>query len=158
VTVRDFSTQDADSCLSVFDSNIPKFFVPAEREEFREFLAALPGPYLVIEAEARIVACGGWAGSGCEEAALCWGMVEGSLHRQGIGRLLTEARLKGIRQSGTISRVLLNTSQHTTAFYERFGFVVVSVVPDGYAPGLDRCEMALDLGPDSAARRPSGLR
>lgn len=35
------------ACLTVFDSNVPRFFREEERPEFEAFLDALPGPYLV---------------------------------------------------------------------------------------------------------------
>ncbi|HEX8430709.1 MAG TPA: hypothetical protein VF625_05455, partial [Longimicrobium sp.] len=60
--VRDYTTADRDPCLAVFDSNVPDFFVPAERGEFAAFLDALPGPYLVVESAAgTVVGCGGYA-------------------------------------------------------------------------------------------------
>jgi hypothetical protein len=31
--------------------------------------------------------------------------------------------------------------QHTVGFYERLGFRTVRIDPEGYGPGLDRCEM-----------------
>ncbi|WP_258078827.1 hypothetical protein [Xanthomonas arboricola] len=46
-----------------------------------------------------------------------------------------------------VRRVILDTSQHTRQFYARFGFVVQQVTVDGYAPGLERWDMALDLQP-----------
>lgn len=102
--VREYTTADRSACLAVFDSNLGKYFVPAEREGFAAFLDALPGRYLVIEDEVgAVLGCGGHA-------------------------------------------VELDTSQHTRGFYERVGFRVERVVPDGYAPGLDRCDMCLALG------------
>lgn len=44
-----------------------------------------------------------------------------------------------------MTRIELDTSQHTQAFYARFGFTVERVVVNGYGPGLDRWDMALDL-------------
>jgi GNAT superfamily N-acetyltransferase len=82
---------------------------------------------------------------GSDTVDLCWDMVARSLHGEGLGRLLVEERLARIRADGTVRAVTLNTSQRTVGFYEAFGFVVERVVPDGYAPGLDRCDMRLVL-------------
>ncbi len=41
--------------------------------------------------------------------------------------------------------VVLDTSQHSRGFFERFGFQQVARHRDGYGPGLDRCEMRLEL-------------
>ena len=144
---RAFRREDAAGCLAVFDSNLPDFFSEAERAPFAAFLEALPGPYLVLEDEAgSVVGCGGYA---IEEdgrtAALCWGMVMRSLHGSGLGRLLVEERLDRIRQEERATAAILNTSQHTRAFYERFGFVTERVIPDGFGPGLHRCDLRLLL-------------
>ena len=143
--VREYTAADREGCLAVFDSNVPAFFVTEEREAFAEFLDALPGPYLVVEDEAGvIVGCGGYAVvPETRTADLCWGMVARRLHGTGLGRLLLDARLAGIRADPGADAVALNTSQHTRGFYERRGFVTWRVVPDGFAPGLDRCDMRL---------------
>lgn len=146
--VRPFAPADRDACLAVFDSNVPAYFVAEERAAFVAFLDALPGPYLVLEDEDGSVAgCGGWAVvPETRTADLCWGMVSLHRHGTGLGRLLFDARLHGIRADADADAVALNTSQHTRGFYERRGFVIERVVPDGYAPGLDRCDMRLVLG------------
>jgi GNAT superfamily N-acetyltransferase len=151
--VRDYAPADREACLGVFDSNVPRFFVTAEREVFAAFLDALPGPYLVLEdGDGAIVGCGGYAVvPETRTADLCWGMVARGRHGTGLGALLLDARLDGIRADAAVDALELNTSQHTRGFYERRGFVVERVVPDGFAPGLDRCDMRLPLaGRDDA--------
>lgn len=145
--VREYTPQDRGPCLAVFDSNVPEYFRDFERESFAAFLDDLPGPYLVIEDDdGAIVGCGGYAVVPETRAAdLCWGMVRRSLHGTGLGRLLTDARLDRIRRDPAAEAVALNTSQHTRGFYERRGFVTEKVTPDGFAPGLDRCDMRLVL-------------
>ena len=137
VRVRDYAPADLEACLSVFDSNVPDYFVEAERSEFRDFLGALPGPYVVLELEGRIVACGGHAFGEEGVADLCWGMVRRDRHRSGLGRLLTEARIERAVRDPRVNTVALNTSQHTEGFYLGLGFETVEVRRDGFAPGLD---------------------
>lgn len=147
--VRDYTTADRSACLAVFDSNVPRYFVPVEREQFAAFLDALPGPYLVVEDEAgHVLGCGGYAVTpGTTTADLCWGMVRLERHGTGLGQLLLDARLERVRADAAVEAVALNTSQHTRGFYERLGFRTERVIPDGFAPGLDRCDMRLLLGP-----------
>lgn len=150
--VRDYTPADRDACLAVFDSNIPTYFLPHEREEFATFLdTPLPGPYLVlVDEEGAVAGCGGYAMQpGTRDAVLCWGMVDRARHGTGLGRLLLDARLARVRAdrlTSDIASVELHTSQHTRGFYERRGFVLEEVRPDGYGPGLDRCDMRLVLG------------
>jgi len=41
--------------------------------------------------------------------------------------------------------VVIETSQHTRGFYEGLGFRLTALVPDGFGPGIDRCDMVLTL-------------
>jgi hypothetical protein len=150
VCVRAYNPIDRDACLGVFDSNVPDSFTLPERPEFQTFLDDLPGPYLVLEVDGSIVACGGYARADGREASmcadLCWGMVARGAQGSGLGRLLTEARLSHIRRDPTFTEVALRTSQLTRGFYELMGFVIERLTPDGIAPGLDKCEMRLQIG------------
>lgn len=149
--VRSYRLEDRAACLSLFDTNSPRFFDSSERAGFEGFLDQMVWPYQVIErvdaqGRRRIVACGGHAVEpNGRTVSLCWGMVEQGLHRQGLGRMLTEARLAAARAVPRATDVRLDTGVHTTGFYERFGFVVEAVQPDGYAPGSDRYDMRLAL-------------
>jgi ribosomal protein S18 acetylase RimI-like enzyme len=147
VIVEDYASDDRDGCLAVFRTNLPVFFTPDELGLYGSFLDALPGPYLVVrDPDHGIVACGGYAlrESGTV-ADMCWGMVRQDLHGLGIGKALTRARVERIMSNGSVQEITLNTSQHTVGFYKRLGFEVVEVLSDGYAPGLDRCDMRLVL-------------
>ena len=145
---RTYRPEDMAGCLALFDSNTPRFFDESEREGFVGFLKdqALRWPYQVITLDGRIVGCGGHAveADGIS-VVLCWGMVDNELHGQGLGRVLTEARIAAARATPGVSRVILNTSQHTQGFYARFDFETQKVTPDGYAPGIDRWDMVLKL-------------
>ncbi|WP_425612985.1 GNAT family N-acetyltransferase [Xanthomonas rydalmerensis] len=146
--IRPYAAQDQAACMALFDSNVPQFFDRSERAAFEHFLQHDTGAwhYLVIVRAGTIVACGGHALSADGRvASFGWGMVERRLHRQGLGRALTEARLDACRRSTGVARIELDTSQHTQAFYARFGFSVDRVVANGYGPGLDRWDMALNL-------------
>ena len=145
-TVRPYQASDRDACLALFDGNTPRFFDPSERADFAAWLATSPHPYLVILRGGRLVACGGHAPDGDGSvASLCWGMVAQYLHGQGLGRALTQARLDAIGAMPGVASVRMNTSQHTQGFYAAFGFVTEKVTPDGFGPGIDRCDMLLQL-------------
>lgn len=145
--IRAYTPADRAACLAVFDSNTPEFFLPAERAEFAAFLDALPGPYLVLTGEAGdVLACGGFAvNPHTARADFCWGMVRRTEHGRGLGEQLLRARLAGIRADQRADHVVLHTSQHTRGFYEGLGFVTERVAPNGYGPGLDRCDLRLGL-------------
>ena len=132
------------ACLALFDSNVPRFFRAEERGEFEAFLDAPPGPYLVGRVDAEVIAAGGYAEDASQPGIwmLCWGMVAAPLHRQGFGRALLHARLQALGALPDLREVRINTSQHTRGFFERFGFLVTEIEPDGFGPGLHRCAMS----------------
>ncbi|WP_369939899.1 GNAT family N-acetyltransferase [Xanthomonas medicagonis] len=147
-TIRNYSPEHFGACLALFDGNVPAFFSAEERPDFMRFLThhAAAWHYRVIECAGEVIACGGYSiSTDGTTASLCWGMVHPTLHRQGLGTMLLLARLEALRLRPDIEQVVLDTSQHTQAFYARFGFVVKQVMPDGYSAGLDRWDMALDL-------------
>lgn len=148
--VRPYEARDREACLALFDGNCPRFFDPSERAEYEAFLDGLDWPYQVIERDGRVVACGGHTPEpDGTTVSLCWGMVEARLHRAGLGAALTQARLAAARARPGVRTVRLETSQHTRGFYERFGFRVVRVRADGFGPGIDACEMRLEIAQGS---------
>lgn len=142
--IRSYTPSDREACLAVFDSNIPGYFLANERAMFAKFLDELDSPYFVADHDGAVVACGGFADVDGTATRLTWGMVRRDLHRNGVGKLLLFYRLRRI---GDLNKpaVSLDTSQHTRAFFEKFGFRVVSIQQDGYGPGLDKIEMVKRL-------------
>ncbi|MBE0553223.1 MAG: GNAT family N-acetyltransferase [Rhodobacteraceae bacterium] len=149
ITLRPYRPEDRAACLALFDGNVPRYFAPDERAGFCRFLDELPEtgwPYLVLEEAGQVVACGGLiADEGGRQVSLSWGMVVRSRHRGGLGRRLTLARLDQARAMPGIGRVVIETSQHTRGFYEGLGFRLTALTPDGFGPGIDRCDMVLTL-------------
>jgi len=144
--VRQYSEGDLAACLAVFDSNMPKFFNVSERAGFEEFLARKRWPYVVLEYLGEIVGCGGWAPEeGGAAISMTWGMVRRNLHGNGLGRFLLLYRVREAAKMPGAERVRLSTSQHTAGFFQKQGFKVTEVEKDGFAPGIDRIEMAMRL-------------
>ncbi|MBD1583678.1 GNAT family N-acetyltransferase [Pseudoalteromonas sp. S16_S37] len=137
-----------EACLTLFHSNLDKYFSDDETDEFEAYLAteALFNPYFVVLNNLEVVACGGYEKCG-RAVGLCWGMVLKSNHGQSIGSFLLKYRLASILEEYGDSLVLIDTSQHTKGFYERHGFKVTHIVKDGYAQGLDKVHMEYVLTP-----------
>ena len=147
IRTRPFAPGDRAACLAIFDGNVPRFFAPAERVEFTAFLDRHAGtadhPYLVLTEAEAVVACSGLSVEGDGRVSLSWGMVARHRHGEGLGRLLTATRIAAAREMAGVTAITLATSQHTRGFYERLGFAVESVRPDGFGRGLDRWDMTL---------------
>ena len=144
---RPFDPADTGACLQVFDSNVPHFFADAEREDFRHHLSAIDGQahrYVVLTCEGQIRACGGISLSGAT-ARLTWGMVARDWQVRGLGARLLSERLAVLTGLPAIRCVALSTGTRTAGFYESAGFRLLRVIPDGFAAGLDACEMELPV-------------
>lgn len=134
-------------CLAIFDSNTPLFFDTQEQETFRGFLNRLAPPYyyfLVRDVDEQIVACGGMKLEPSNHSAMLrWDMVAREFHNQNIGTFLALRRLYVISQNPDIQMANLHTSQHSYQFYEKIGFVLQRIIPDGIVAGMDEYYMEL---------------
>lgn len=140
--IRPYEPTDIDAVIQIFRSNIPKYFRPNEESGLTEFLSELHADeYFVIELDGEIVASGGIGLNDDDTVSLCWGMVRGKNLGMGLGRLLTEFRFDVASERYPRLPLVISTSQHTTGFYEKFGFALLERIKDGFGPGLDNCKM-----------------
>ena len=110
--------------MKLFKSNLPVFFHTSEQMLFQDYLLKEKiNYYLLFNSNNKLVASGGYE---VEEKpntiVLTWGMVDSSYHKNGYGRSLTEFRLNSIYNNFPKSNIILNTTQKTFQFYEKFGF------------------------------------
>lgn len=138
---RPYVSEKLEDVVAIFRTNIPKYFVPKEEQELREYLAEHPEDYYLLESGGEIVAAGGISLNSDESVSLCWGMVRNDLIGTGLGKELTEFRLEKARERFGPLPVKISTSQHTEGFYKKLGFETVERIPDGFGPGIDKCEM-----------------
>lgn len=143
ISIREYSPEDRSACLALFESNRPKYFTEPELQLFSKWLDRCDRPsFSVMEKAGRIIACGGiYHDTANNTAGLAWGMVRQDLHRRGYGRLLTLFRLDQLRDQFPNLAQHIETSQYTFEFYEKLGFVLERVTPNGFGIGLDRYDM-----------------
>ncbi len=150
--IREYQPEDQQACINIFNSNVPKFFLPEELNGFEEFLDKMAvGAYWVLEETGEILACGG-IGVRNSEGRLHFGMVSNSCHHKGIGSRLMKYRLAKLIERPEVKAISLDTTQHNPGFFNRFGFVETSVKLDAYGPGLHRHDMRWEL-PDNVDER-----
>ncbi|HVJ93647.1 MAG TPA: GNAT family N-acetyltransferase [Labilithrix sp.] len=142
--LRPYRPDDREACLALFDSNVPTFFASFEKDGFVTFIDELAEEgieYVAVQDGERIVACGGVA-LRAGEARMCWGIVHGKRHGEGIGSTLLVLRLlRGAMLGATFAG--LDTIPRTVPFFERLGFRVVGKTDDYYGPGIHRRDMKL---------------
>ena len=156
LSAREYTNGDRAACLALFDSNVPDFFAASERTEYAKFLDDLPCPYLVLSSAGDgVIAAGGYYVT--EEAdvgALAWGVVTRAWQRRGVGAELLQLRLARLRASG-VNTVRVRTSPRSQHFFERSGFRLVQVVPQGFATSdLVELHLAHSMRPNNAVHEP----
>jgi ribosomal protein S18 acetylase RimI-like enzyme len=151
---RTYQPKDLEDCVALFDTMASDFRLPHEKKDLVRFLTGLPhtGLAVVLEDEmGRLMACGGLLFKSSEEASLCWGMVDPGWQGRGLGKALRLLRLSMVSDMPDIHRVSVTVSQHDEGFYRGLGFKPREVLPGGYAPGLDKHILFLEM--DDAVRR-----
>lgn len=144
MNIRRYTSDDLESVVAIFRSNIPKYFGPGEESGLRDFLEKFSDDYYVCEIDGDIVGAGGIAVNADQTVSLCWGMIREDHLGTGRGRALTEFRINKAREKFGGLPLVISTSQHTQGFYERFGFRLTEHTPNGFGPGIDICKMRLD--------------
>lgn len=147
--LQPYSPAFEEVCLSIFESNVPAYFALQERETFCSFLKRQVHPYyyfVVCDTSEKIVAYGGMKLEPANHSAMLrWDMVASDFQKQGIGAFLTSSRIDLLNQYPEIQMVNLYTSQHTHLFYEKMGFALKHVIPNGIVEGMDEYYMELKL-------------
>ena len=155
ITIREYKPSDRQACFDIFKSNAPLYFAEQELPLLENWLNAkdknqiayknnLAENFYVVEHESGIVACGGFYITAEQNAHMTWGMVKNSFHKNGIGKYLLLYRIEEIKEFYPGHSILLDTTQHTYYFFEKFGFVVTNIKPQGYSKELDRYDMSMD--------------
>ncbi len=153
--IRPFCDHDKAGCMTAFKSNVPHFFLDHEISLFEDFLDGFHTQitngkyfektyYYVTESANQIVGCGGFGyNDKTNSVTLAWGMVHKDFQKQGFGRKLLEYRLKQISILYPAAMVIIDTTQFSLPFFEKFGFVTTKVTDDFYGIGMHRYDMIL---------------
>lgn len=127
--LRPYRPEDKEGLLTAFDSNVPDWFYPEEREKLDTYLDTLPGPYAVLDHDGTIVGGAGYSMCTPDMAELRWLIVRRDLHGNGLGKLLVYSTLRELSKRENPPQVSLRTLPQATGFFEKMGFHVVSNTP-----------------------------
>ena len=144
IEVRKFAENDLEPVVDIFRSNIPKYFVPEEEADLRDFLSEFADDYYVLEIDGAIAGAGGIALNEDQTISLCWGMVRNDLIGKGLGKKLTLFRIEKGRQRWGNLPFFTSTSNHTEGFYLKLGFHSTERIANGFGQGIDTCKMRLE--------------
>lgn len=148
--IKAYSHEDRAACLVAFKSNVPAYFTVEEIKQFEDWLDYLDrgeetAYYYVVLEHAKMIGCGGFSYDDQKGGVtLTWGLIDKAYHKMGYGEKFLRYRLEQIKRLYPASKVLLETTQHTFSFFERFGFQTIKISLNFYAPGMDRYDMVLN--------------
>jgi len=150
--IRAYTRKDRSACLAAFKSNVPTDFTVEEIKQFEDWLDHLEKKeeadyYYVALEHNKVIGCGGFSYDDQKGGiTLTWGLIDKTYHKMGYGKKLLEYRIARIKEYYPKEKVLLDTTQHAFCFFEKFGFQIVKITDDYYAPGIDRYDMVLCVG------------
>lgn len=137
-TIRLYSPGDKEAIVHLFRLNSPLYFSASEEAGLHDFLDRHTQHYYVAELEDKIVGSGGFILSDDKShGTICWDIVHPEVHGKGVGRKLTEFRIREMQRLGPPQTIVVRTAQFTHGFYEKMGFVLREVVKDYWAKGYD---------------------
>lgn len=147
--IRPYKAADKTGCMEAFNSNVPKYFTTDEVHDFERFLTNLEVPennndlfYYTMMLNYRVIGCGGFCKKEETNAiTFAWGLVHHDYHKQGFGKQLVAFRLEKIKLIYPDKQVILDTTQHSFPFFEKYGFETVKITNDFYAKGMHRYDM-----------------
>lgn len=153
-TLRPYVPTDKEACLIAFKSNVPVFFTECEITDFSNFLDSLPRRfaensthYYVIVVDDQVIGAGGFGDKdNTDVLSLAWGLVHNDFHKKGYGEVLLKHRLAEFQRLYPSKSLVLDTTQHSYGFFEKYGFEVTKFTPDFYEEGMHRYDMVLTTG------------
>ena len=142
--IEPYESKYFENCIEIIQSNTPKYILLSEHSDYKDYLSRDDKIYFVLFKKSNIIACGGYGVNQSKtKVCLSWGLVHRKYHNKGYGSALLKYRLNHINNNYPNTEILLDTSQHTYKFFEKFGFKVKKISKKGYGEGLDKYDMTL---------------
>lgn len=151
VHIKEYLKADRIGCINAFKSNVPKYFTNEEILDFEAFLTRLESDknntqFYVIHYENKIIGCGGFGDKDNNGIiSLAWGLVHQDFHKMGYGAMLLKYRIEQIKLLKPVCPVIIDTTQYSFGFFEKYGFKVLKITNDYYEVGMHRYDMTLEI-------------
>jgi ribosomal-protein-alanine N-acetyltransferase len=155
VIIRPYNKADKEYCLIAFKSNVPMYFTEEEITDFENFLDRLEMGtedadscntyFYVVVLNGNVIGCGGFGDRYKDSIiSLAWGLIHKDFHKRGLGEQLLLHRLEQIKKNYPSSPVVIDTTQFSFSFFEKYGFVTTKITLDYYTEGMHRYDMSLN--------------
>lgn len=141
-SIREYSATDMENVLALIRLNTPLYFGYEEEPHFIHYLNCETEYYFVVEAENKIVGCGGFNfAENNKIAKISWDIFHPQYQGKSLGTALLNYRINRIKQFDSVEKIKVRTSQQAWKFYEKNGFRLLETIKDYWAPGFDLYNM-----------------
>jgi ribosomal protein S18 acetylase RimI-like enzyme len=151
IQIKEYSKSDRTGCINAFKTNVPTYFTNEEIQDFEAFLTRLENVdykarYFVVHFDNEIIGAGGFGDKDNDGVmSLAWGFIHKKFHKKGYGEKLLLHRIEEIKRQGTKFPIIIDTTQYSYGFFEKYGFKITKITNDYYEKGMHRYDMALEI-------------
>ena len=151
VQIKKYLNTDRPGCINAFKSNVPNYFTNEEIQDFEAFLTRLESgnsktQFYVINCNNKTIGCGGFGDKDNNGIiSLAWGLIHKDFHKMGFGEKLLNYRIEQIKRLNPEFPVIVDTTQYSFGFFEKYGFKVIKITNDYYEKGMHRYDMTLEI-------------
>lgn len=143
--IRAFSNKDKPKVIELLRKNTPDYFHTSEEMDFKNYLENEIEEYYVYEENSEIIGAGGINYFTQQKLArISWDIIDPKFHGHGIGKKLTQHRIKRINKNTDIEFIIVRTTQLVFKFYEKMGFELEKVEKDYWAKDFDLYQMKMN--------------
>src|SRR5215831_4367071 len=143
-TIRNYKPTDKKYLIGIFIQNTPLYFDVIEQENFEAYLKMHCKTYFVIKNNKKIAGGGGYHISEDETVGnISWNLIHPDHKGMGLGCKIVSYCLGILKETGPLKLIRVCTSQFAYKFYGKFGFEIVEIKKDFWAPGLDLYKMEM---------------
>ena len=149
--IREYIKSDNKNCLESFKSNVPDYFTEDEIVDFENFLTKIERGdnktyFYVMIYNQKVVGCGGFGDKDNNGIiSLAWGLIHKEYHKKGFGKKLLLHRIEQIKKLKPKYPVIIDTTQYSYGFFEKYGFSTKLITKDYYTIGMHRYDMLLEI-------------
>ena len=144
--IRPYQETDKAKLIDLLRLNTPKYFAPAEEEDFVQYLIKHESEHYVFEdTDGTILGCAGgnWYPESTD-GRVAWFIVDPQAQGRGVGMALLQHCLEVLRSNPATTKVIVRTSQFAEGFFAKGGFTFQYREEDYWAPGYDLVLMDLE--------------
>jgi N-acetylglutamate synthase-like GNAT family acetyltransferase len=141
---KEYTSLNYNDCLELFELNCPSFFAEEERDDYKQYLKFNSDRYLLGYKENSIVCCFGIGNNSEGISCLRWIMVHPNFYNRGYGNAMMSYLMNHVIDKAQ-KKILISTSQHTEAFFSKYGATKLNFIKDGWGKAMHRIDMEVTL-------------